>query len=99
MPNKKQQRAVQAPRQMTRGQLSRYQREQQQIRRLYLAMAGVGGVIVIILLAAVANQFWFQPNASVGKVGDQTITRAMYEKFRSWTIYNQLSVLNFYVQQ
>jgi peptidyl-prolyl cis-trans isomerase D len=99
MPSKKQKRAVQAPRQMTRGQLSRHQREQEQVRRLNLAILGVGVLVVLILGLAAANQFVFQPNASVGKVGDTTITRATYNKFRSWNLYNQLSVLNFYVQQ
>src|SRR4051794_7641794 len=99
MPNNRQKRAVQAPRQMTRGQLSRHQREQQQMRRFTLAMIGVGALVVLVLGLAALNQFVLQPNASVGQVNGQTITRATYNKFRSWNIYNQLSVLNFYLQQ
>jgi parvulin-like peptidyl-prolyl isomerase len=84
---------------MTRGQLSRHQRELQQTRRFYLAMAGVGVLIVLVLLTAVVSQYVIRPNIEVGKVNDQTITRAMYNKYRAWSLYNQLRVLEFYSQQ
>jgi parvulin-like peptidyl-prolyl cis-trans isomerase-like protein len=90
---------VQAPRQMTRGQLSRHQRELQQTRRFYMVMAGVGVLIVLVLLTALVSQYVIRPNIEVGKVNDQTITRAMYNKYRAWQIFNQLRVLQFYSQQ
>jgi parvulin-like peptidyl-prolyl isomerase len=99
MANKRRKDAVQAPRQMTRGQLSRHQRELQRTRRFYLAMAGVGVLIVLVLLTAVVSQYVIRPNIEVGKVNDQTITRAMYNKYRAWQIFNQLRVLEFYAQQ
>ena len=81
---------------MTRGQLSRHQRELQQKRYLDLAMAGVGVLVVLILRPWSRDQFVIRPKPRVGKVNDQTITRAMYNKFRAWDLYNQMRVLEFY---
>jgi peptidyl-prolyl cis-trans isomerase D len=99
MPSKNRRQDSQAPRQMTRGQLSRHQREQQRMRYLNLAMAGVGALVALILGVALVTQFWLVPNTELGKVNDQSITRATYNKFRSWSIYNQIRILDFYAQQ
>ena len=84
---------------MTRGQLSRHQREQQQIRRLYFIMGGVGALVALILAVALVSTYVIQPNTEVGKVGNETITRAAYNKYRAWQIYNQMRILQFYIQQ
>ncbi len=68
------------------------------MRRLYFAMAGVGALVVLILGVAVVSTYVIRPNASVGQVGNQTITRSEYNKYRSWQIYNQLRILDYYIQ-
>ena len=97
--NKRRRQEAQLPRQMTRGQLSRHQRELQQTRRVTLAFAGAVIVVVLILLAGFVTQFVINPNQSLGSVGSTTITRGMYQKFRAWTLYNQMRVLQFYLNQ
>ena len=99
MANKKRKQLVQAPRQMTRGQLSRHQRELQRTRRFTMIMGGIGLLVILILLVAIVSTYVIKPNTEVGKVNGETITRATYNKFRSWQIYDQMRLLDFYAQQ
>ena len=61
-------------------------------------MAGIGILLVLIIGSALFTQYIYRPNISVGKVYGTTITRAMYNKFRSWQIYNQMRILSYYAQ-
>src|SRR5215208_2032851 len=95
MPKKRKQRVI-VPHQMTRGQLSRHQREVQRQRYLYYAMAGVGGLIVLVFAIVGLNELLIKPaqlgeslKQVVATVGDQQITRETYNKQRSWELYNQ----------
>jgi parvulin-like peptidyl-prolyl isomerase len=95
MPKKRKQRVI-VPHQMTRGQLSRHQRELQRQRYLYYAMAGVGGLIVLVFAIVGLNELVLKPaqlgeslKQVVATVGDQQITRETYNKQRSWELYNQ----------
>jgi parvulin-like peptidyl-prolyl isomerase len=97
--NKRRRQEAQLPRQMTRGQLSRHQRELQRTRRVTLILGGIGVVAVLVLLAGILTQFVITPNQSLGSVGGTTITRSMYQKYRAWTLYNQMRVLQFYINQ
>ncbi|MDQ2806323.1 MAG: peptidylprolyl isomerase [Chloroflexota bacterium] len=99
MANKQGKQDAQAPRQMTRGQLSRHQQELLKTRQLTFAIAGIGVLLVLILGAALFTQYVYRPNISVGKVNNTTITRSLYNKFRSWQIYNQMRILQFYANQ
>jgi len=99
MANKQGKQDAQAPRQMTRGQLSRHQQELQKTRQLTFVMAGIGILVVLILGAALFTQYIYRPNISVGKVNSATITRSLYNKFRSWQIYNQMRILQYYANQ
>ncbi|HUS13641.1 MAG TPA: hypothetical protein VM536_01370, partial [Chloroflexia bacterium] len=87
MANKKRRQDSQAPRQMTRGQLSRHQRELAQQRQLYFVMAGIGVLVALVLIAAVFDTYVRRPNVEVGKVGNESIARGTYNKHRSWQIY------------
>ncbi len=99
MANKQGKQDAQAPRQMTRGQLSRHQQELQKTRQLTFVMTGIGVLVVLIIGAALFTQYVYRPNISVGKVINTTITRSLYNKFRSWQIYNQMRILQFYANQ
>src|SRR5262245_53736570 len=95
MPKKRKQRVI-VQHQMTRGQMSRYQREVQRQRYLYYAMAGVGALIVLVFAVVILTQFVVKPaqlNESlkqvVAAVGAQQLTRETYNKQRSWELYNQ----------
>ncbi len=79
-----------APVPLTRGQLSRAQKEQQQIRNLYTAGAVLGVLIVLLLAFAVISTFVIRPNQTVATVNGVNINRATYNKLRSWNIYQQL---------
>ena len=95
MPKKRKQRVI-VPHQMTRGQLSRHQREVRRQRYLYYAMAGVGGLILLVFAVVALDQLLIKPaqlgeslKQVVATVGDQQITRETYNKQRSWELYNQ----------
>jgi parvulin-like peptidyl-prolyl isomerase len=87
---KKKKLASQAPVHMTRGQISRREREKQRIRNLYTAAFAVGTLVVLVLGWAVMNTFVLRPNAQVAKVGDVTINRAEYNKARRYNLYQQI---------
>src|SRR3954469_21944770 len=95
MPKKRKQRVV-IQHQMTRGQLSRHERELQRQRYLYYAMAAAAGVVVLIFAVLGISELIVKPaqqSASlkqvVATVGGQDITRETYNKQRSWELYNQ----------
>ena len=69
-----------APVPLTRGQLSRAQREQQRIRNLYTIGIGLGVMVVLLLGFAVISTFIIQPNAEVASVNGAKINRAAYNK-------------------
>src|SRR5437762_13433030 len=105
MPKKHKQRVI-VPHQMTRGQLSRHQRELQRQRYLYYAMAGVLALVVIIFGYVGLQEYVLKPaqanqklQETVATVGDQKITRATYNKVRSWNIYNQIRYQEFIASQ
>jgi parvulin-like peptidyl-prolyl isomerase len=75
---------------MTRGQISRAQREQQQIRNLYTVGIALGTVVLLILGFAVIYTFVVQPNTEVAKVNNVTINRAEYNKLRRWALFQQI---------
>jgi len=79
-----------APVPLTRGQLSRAQREQQRIRNLYTIGIGLGVLVVLLLGFAVISTFIIQPNAEVANVNGTKINRTAYNKLRSWNIYQQI---------
>ncbi len=79
-----------APVPLTRGQLSRAQKEQQQIRNLYTAGAVLGILIVLLLAFAAISTFIIKPNQTVGTVNGVNINRATYDKLRSWNLYQQI---------
>jgi parvulin-like peptidyl-prolyl isomerase len=88
--SKKKKLVSQAPVPLTRGQLSRRAREQQRIRNLYTAGIAAAVLVTLILGFAVINTFVLRPNAQVAKVGDTTITRSDYNKFRRYNLYQQI---------
>src|SRR4051812_3867561 len=79
-----------APVPLTRGQLSRAQREQQRIRNLYTVGFIIGGVILLVLAFAVVSTFIIRPNTAVASVNGVNINRATYNKLRSWNLYQQV---------
>ncbi len=99
MANKQRKQDAQAPRQMTRGQLSHHQRELQQTRQLTFVIGGIAILLALILGAALFTQYIYRPNIGIGNVYSTTITRSMYNKFRSWQIYNQMRILQFYANR
>lgn len=78
---------------MTRGQLSRAQRERQQLRNLYTAIFSVVTLVVLIIAFAAFTQLVLRPNqqvASVGLAGTTTnINRATYNKVRRWNLWQE----------
>jgi hypothetical protein len=87
---KKKKLASQAPVPLTRGQLSRRAREKQRIRNLYTAAMAVGTIVVLLIGWSIINTFVLRPNAEVAKVGDVTINREAYNKFRRYSLYQQI---------
>src|SRR6266566_2306065 len=84
-----------APVPMTRGQLSRAQREQQRIRNLYTAGIALGAVVVLVLAYAVVSTFIIKPNSEVASVATKdhsavNMNRATYDKLRRWNLYQQV---------
>src|SRR5690349_16141981 len=79
-----------APVPLTRGQLSRAQREQKQIRNLYTAGMILGGAVLLVLAFAAISTFIVRPNTEVANVNGTKITRATYNKARSWSLYQQI---------
>jgi parvulin-like peptidyl-prolyl isomerase len=79
-----------APVPMTRGQLSRAQRERQQIRNLYTAGVAVATLVVLVIGIAVVTTFFINPNREVARVNSMVITRATYDKLRRWSLFQQI---------
>ncbi|HEX8599318.1 MAG TPA: peptidylprolyl isomerase [Chloroflexia bacterium] len=83
----------QAPVPLTRGQLSRAQREQRRIRNLYAAAVVVGTLVVLVIGLAVITTFILRPNQTVGRVTlieERTINRATYDKIRRYNLWQTM---------
>jgi parvulin-like peptidyl-prolyl isomerase len=87
MPKKKRLQPTAPP--LTRGQLSRAERERRQTRNFYAAMIGVGTLVVLILGFSVFTAFVLRPNEEVASVNGVKITRATYNKLRRWNVFQQ----------
>jgi parvulin-like peptidyl-prolyl isomerase len=72
---------------LTRGQMSRRERERRQIRNLYSAFIGVVSLVVLIILFAVVQTFILRPNETVASVNNVNITRATYQKLRRYNAF------------
>jgi parvulin-like peptidyl-prolyl isomerase len=79
-----------APVPLTRGQLSRAQREQQRIRNLYTLGFVLGAFVVLVLAFAVVSTFIIKPNSEVASVNGVKINRATYDKLRRWNLFQQV---------
>ncbi len=89
MPKKKKLQSK-APVPLTRGQLSRAERERKQIRNLYAIAAGLATLIVLLFGLSIFTTYVLRPNAEVASVNGKTITRATYNKLRRWSLYQQI---------
>ncbi len=101
MPKNKQR--VILPHQMTRGQLSRHERELRQQRLLYYGIGGVVALILVVFGVTAISQFVIKPaqlgeslKQVVATVGNEQITRGTYNKIRSWDIFNQIRTQAYY---
>src|SRR4051794_15758555 len=77
---------------LTRGQISRREREQQRIRTFYTAMIGVGAVVALILLFSVLQTFVLRPNEEVASVNGVKINRSTYDKLRRYNVYQNQQI-------
>src|SRR5438309_2202803 len=75
---------------LTRGQLSRAERERRQIRNLYTSVISIVSVALLVLLFAALSTFVLKPNEAVASVNGVNITRATYQKLRRWNVYQSL---------
>jgi hypothetical protein len=87
-----------APVPLTRGQLSRAQREQRQIRNLYTAGIAIATLVALVIGYAAISTYVLRPNAQVAKVGETTINRATYNKMRRWNVYQNIQTAAFQQQ-
>ena len=102
MPKKRRQQVV-VQRQMTRGQLSHHQRDLRQQRMLYYGMGGVAALVLLILGYVGVNEWVIKPaqaNAAlqtvVATVNNTDISRAEYNKVRSFSLFNQINTYVYY---
>lgn len=68
------------PTTMTKKQLSRWEREQRQVRNLWIFTIGIMGLAVLALVFGFVREFVLLPGEPVLKVGDRTISQAMYAR-------------------
>ena len=79
-----------APVPLTRGQLSRAERERQRVRNLYTAAIALGTMLVLILGFAVIFTFLIRPNQEVANVNGKSINRATYNALRRYQLFQQI---------
>jgi parvulin-like peptidyl-prolyl isomerase len=79
-----------APVPLTRGQLSRAERERQRIRNLYTAAIALGMMLLLILGFAVVFTFIIRPNQEVANVNGKSINRATYNALRRYQLFQQI---------
>jgi parvulin-like peptidyl-prolyl isomerase len=79
-----------APVPLTRGQLSRAERERQRVRNLYTAAIALGTMLVLILGFAVVFTFLIRPNQEVANVNGKSINRATYNALRRYQLFQQI---------
>lgn len=79
-----------APVPLTRGQLSRAEKERRQIRNLYAVGVAVLTVTALIIGIAVAYTFVIRPNSQVASVNGTSINRATYDKLQRWNLFQQI---------
>lgn len=71
----------------TRRQLAYSKREREQARLIYMSLAGVGGLIAVVLIIGLLQTYIFEPAAAIAVVNGTEITnqayrnRASYERF------------------
>ena len=70
---------VQVPKEPTRKQLSRAEREAQEHRRVVLAVGGVLAVVVLIILFGVVRESFIRPNEPVANVNGETISTTDFQ--------------------
>jgi parvulin-like peptidyl-prolyl isomerase len=87
-----------APVPLTRGQLSRAEREKRQIRNLYTAGVAIGTLMLLLVGFAIISTYIIRPNAQVASVGGQAINRATYNKMRRWNIFQNIQTAAFQQQ-
>ncbi len=104
MPKNKSKQRVIVPHQMTRGQLSRHERELRQQRLLYYGIGGVIALILAVFALTALSQFVIKPaqlgeslKQVVATVGNEQVTRGTYNKLRSWNLFNQIRTQAYYV--
>lgn len=85
----------------SRKEYLRAKREAQQKRRVYLAMAGVGTLLLLIIIFALVNEFVFAPNRAVATINGEEIplreweNRVRYERAqRIIVLENQFTAFN-----
>lgn len=64
----------------SRKEYLRSKREAQQKRRIYLAVAGVGALLLLIIIFALVNEFVLAPNRAVATINGEEITLREWEK-------------------
>ncbi|HET9493585.1 MAG TPA: peptidylprolyl isomerase [Chloroflexia bacterium] len=79
-----------APVPLTRGQLSRAERERQRVRNLYTAAIALGTMLLLILGFAVIFTFLIRPNQEVANVNGKSINRAAYNAIRRYQLFQQI---------
>jgi hypothetical protein len=70
---------VQVPKEPTRKQLSRAEREAQQRRRIIYAVGGVLAVVVLVILFGVLRESVIKPNEPVANVNGETISTTDFQ--------------------
>ena len=101
MANKKRLQSVTPPppqRTMTKRQLTRYQREQQAIRRIVVLISAALAICLLVLLIPIYINVIVNPNRTVATVEGQNLNRATYDKQRRWDLYQQVQQDAFYYQ-
>ncbi len=101
MANKKRLQSVTPPppqRAMTKRQLTRYQREQQAIRRIVVLISAALAICLLVLLIPIYISAVVNPNRTVATVEGQNLNRGNYEKQRRWDLYQQVEQDAFYYQ-
>jgi parvulin-like peptidyl-prolyl isomerase len=87
-----------AQRAMTKRQLTRYQREQQAIRRVIVLISAALAVCLLVLLIPIYINLIVNPNRTVATVEGQNLNRATYDKQRRWDLYQQILQADYYSQ-
>lgn len=85
---------VQLPKELTRKQQSRAEREARQRRYLLIGVGVVVAIVIGLLLAGVYNEQVLKPNQAVAKVNNTPITAQAFQKRVRYQQFNLLSHLS-----